>query len=230
MQRAAYDLPRIGLRVAIQLWPLWLFWGAWDFAYDRWQDYLMTFPANQPGGYLTDGYTWALRAWPSVALLGPFVVMVAGVALSRTGIGSRAMAFAGAAGMAATGLLTGWSEYQRLRPYVGDPRYSILDLVHAFDPPHGVAVIFGLFAAFAGFCGAIRARPIGRRSAPSLLRGTSDNFGHAAWLSAMLRRTLSMAASSSARPSGSISGIAPLSWTPMMLSRRCPAMPKTRVP
>ena len=183
MPRAGDDLLRTGLRVAIQLWPLWLFWWAWDFAYDRWEGYLRTFPDSQPGGYVTDGYAWAFWAWPSVALLGPFAVMFAGVALYRGRIGSRAMAFAGVAGMVAAALLTGWSEYQRLWPCVGDPRYSILDLVKTFDPPKSIAIIVGLFVAFAGFCGATRARAIGSRGAPSLLRGTSDNFGHAAWLS-----------------------------------------------
>jgi hypothetical protein len=26
IQRASYDLLRVGLRIAVQLWPLWLFW------------------------------------------------------------------------------------------------------------------------------------------------------------------------------------------------------------
>jgi hypothetical protein len=30
IQRATYDLLRIALRLATQLWPLWLFWFVWS--------------------------------------------------------------------------------------------------------------------------------------------------------------------------------------------------------
>lgn len=59
---AGYDLLRAGLRVAVQLWPLWLFWYAWILAHGWWQDYLLTFPANQPGGEWTKGYQVALAS------------------------------------------------------------------------------------------------------------------------------------------------------------------------
>jgi type IV secretion system protein VirD4 len=181
IQRAGYDLARVGLRIFFQLWPLWLFWWAWDFAYDHWQDYLMTFPANQPGGYVTDSYVWAMWAWPAAALLGPAVVMALGVMLHRMQIGSRAMALTGILCMVATAILTGWSEYQRLWPYVS-AGYSPVTIVNSFDASHGIAVIVGLVVAFVGYCIATRARPMGSKPYPSLLRGTSDNFGHADWL------------------------------------------------
>ena len=38
IQRAGYDLLRVALRIALQLWPVWLFWWAWDFAQDFYRD------------------------------------------------------------------------------------------------------------------------------------------------------------------------------------------------
>ena len=35
IERASYDLLRTGLRVVFQLWPLWLFWWAWNFAHNQ---------------------------------------------------------------------------------------------------------------------------------------------------------------------------------------------------
>ena len=88
--RAGYDLLRAGLRVAVQLWPLWLFWYAWNLAYGWWSDYLLTFPSSQSGVTWTTGYAAAVAAWPTVALLGPALVMGGGVFLHRTRAGSRA--------------------------------------------------------------------------------------------------------------------------------------------
>jgi type IV secretion system protein VirD4 len=183
IQRVGYDLLRVGLRLAWQLWPVWMFWWSWSFASDAWLGFLRTFPSSQPGTYVTLGYRTAYLAWPSAALLGPVTVMAVGIALHRGRVGSRAMAFAGIFGLIVTTGLTGWPEIRRLWPYVGAPGVSPLAVLNAFEPAHGIAVIAGLFAAFLGFCVATRARPIGNRGAPSLLRGTSDNFGHAAWLS-----------------------------------------------
>jgi len=183
IRRAGYDLIRVGLRLAVQLWPVWVVWWAWNLASEFWLGFLRTFPSSQPGSFVTLGYRAAYLAWPTAALLGPLAVMAAGIALHRARVGSRAMALAGILGLTVTAVLTGWPEFQRLWPYVGAPDVSPLAVLNAFEPTHGVAVIAGLFAAFAGFCAAIRARPIGSPGAPSLLRGTSDNFGHADWLS-----------------------------------------------
>ena len=142
----------------------------------------MSFPANQPGGYVTTSYEWAATAWPTAALLGPALVMALGILLHRMQIGSRAMAVAGILGLAATAILTGWSEFERLWPYVGAPGVSPLAVLNAFDKPREIAVIVGLVTAFVGYCIATRARPLGSAPSPSLLRGTSDNFGHADWL------------------------------------------------
>ncbi len=191
IQRAGYDLLRVGLRIAVQLWPLWLFWWAWDVAYDQWLAYLRSFPGSQPGGVQTSGYQWAYWAWPTASLFGPFVVMLAGVGLYRMTIGSRSMALAGVFGMAITAILTGWPEYQRLWPYVGAPDVSYLTILYNFDLWHLLAVLLGIAASVVGLRVTIQARPlIGRRASPSLLRGSSDNFGHAAWLTMRAAKNL----------------------------------------
>jgi hypothetical protein len=43
IERATYDLLRVGLRLIIQLWPLWLFWFVWSVFDDAWRDFLLTF-------------------------------------------------------------------------------------------------------------------------------------------------------------------------------------------
>ena len=190
IQRAGYDLLRTGLRVAIQLWPLWLFWWAWSYADQFWLGFLRTFPSSQQGAYMTLGYRAALFAWPTAALFGPLAVMAVGIALYRSRLGSRAMALTGVFGLAATAFLTGWPEFHRLWPYLGAPGVPPLAVLRAFEPTHAVAVIVGLFTTFIGFCVATRAWPVGSRKAPSLLRAASDNFGHADWLSMRDAQTL----------------------------------------
>ena len=37
IQRASYDVLRLALRIAVQLWPLWLFWSAWSLSSNMWQ-------------------------------------------------------------------------------------------------------------------------------------------------------------------------------------------------
>ena len=70
--RTGYDLSRLVLRLIVQLWPLWLFWFAWTVASNAWLGYLLTFPDPS-----TSAYALAYRAWPSIALLGPVVLMLA---------------------------------------------------------------------------------------------------------------------------------------------------------
>ncbi len=184
--RAGYDLLRLAGRsgwfLLTRFWPVLLFWVAWHYSYVWWQDFLLTFPDNQPGGYATEGNAWALWAWPAAALLGPCAVMAVGIIVHRVGLGSRTMALVAVLGMAACAILTGWPEYQRLWPYVGRPGFSPAAILNGFDLSRAIAIIVGLVVAFVGFCIATRAQPIGSRSYPSLRRGTSDNFGHADWL------------------------------------------------
>ena len=75
IERATYDLLRAALRLAIQLWPLWLFWFVWSLFDDAWRDFLLTFPDRS-----TQAFALAYGGWPAVALFGPILLM--GMAIS----------------------------------------------------------------------------------------------------------------------------------------------------
>src|ERR1700693_1134832 len=126
IERATYDLLRVALRLAIQLWPLWLFWFVWSLFDAWWLDYLLSFPDRA-----TPAFVFAYRGWPSVALLGPILLMSAAIVAYRLHLATRLMPFAGIAGVIAATLLTAWPEYQRLQPYVGSA--PLLDVLRALD-------------------------------------------------------------------------------------------------
>jgi len=86
--RIGYDLVRATLRLAMALWPLWLFWFAWRGSNIAWRELLLTFHGNRDPGYLL-----AYRAWPSVALAGPVAMMVAALVAYRTQLAGRVMAY-----------------------------------------------------------------------------------------------------------------------------------------
>jgi hypothetical protein len=48
---ASYDLAKGTLRLAAQLWPLWLFWFVWTLFSDGWRSYLLTFPNRSAADY-----------------------------------------------------------------------------------------------------------------------------------------------------------------------------------
>jgi type IV secretion system protein VirD4 len=173
--RAGYDLLRLGLRLAIRLWPLWLFWFAWSLANRWWRAVLLAFPDRA-----TPGYALAYHAWPTVALLGPIVLMFAAILAWRLRFATRTMPAAGIAGVLAATILTGWPDYQRLAPYLGTA--PLLDSLDALDLRIIQAVAVGLLAALIG-CRLAARRTIGPGFGPRLIRARSDNFGHADWLS-----------------------------------------------
>ena len=105
IQRATYDLLRVALRLAIQLWPLWLFWFVWSLLDTWWLDYLLSFPDRS-----TPAFAFAYRGWPSVALVGPILLMSAAIVAYRLNLASRLMPFAGIAGVIAATVLTAWPE------------------------------------------------------------------------------------------------------------------------
>src|SRR5262245_38323516 len=98
--RATDDFLRAGLRILVQLWPLWLFWFAWTFAGDCWLSVLLTLPDRS-----TTAYAVAYRAWPIVALLRPILVMVAAIIAYRLHRATHLMPFAGIAGVVVATLL-----------------------------------------------------------------------------------------------------------------------------
>ena len=115
IERATYDLLRVVLRLAIQLWPLWLFWFVWSLFDDAWRDYLLTFPDRS-----TPAFAFAYRAWPAVALFGPILLMGAAIGAYRLNLATRLMPFAGIAGVVVATILTGWPEYRVVAQHIGN--------------------------------------------------------------------------------------------------------------
>ena len=97
---------------------------------------------------LTSGYALAYRAWPSVALLGPVLLMLAAVSPYRMRFATRVMPIAGIGGVVVVAALTVWPEYQRLAPYIG--RASPVDILGALDLGVLQAFAFGCLAALLG--------------------------------------------------------------------------------
>jgi type IV secretion system protein VirD4 len=143
IERATYDLLRVALRLAVQLWPLWLFWFVWSLFDDAWRDFLLTFPDRS-----TQAFVLAYDGWPAVALLGPILLMGMAIAAFRLGLATRLMPFAGIAGVVIATVLTVWPEYQRLAPYLGNA--PLFDVVRALNLSAVQAVAVGLIATVAG--------------------------------------------------------------------------------
>jgi type IV secretion system protein VirD4 len=174
IERATYDMLRVALRLAIQLWPLWLFWFVWSLFDDAWRDFLLTFPDRS-----TQAFALAYGGWPAVALFGPILLMGVAIAAFRLGLATRLMPLAGIAGVVAATVLTVWPEYQRLAPYVGSA--PLLDVLRALNLSAVQAAAVGLIAAVAGVRLTLQ-QTLRGRTGPRLVRGRSDNFGHADWL------------------------------------------------
>ena len=184
IQRAGYDLLRIGLRIAVQLWPLWLFWWVWSFAGDFYRDTVLIGSAHV-GGLTPQQMTWnqylLWRAWPVASLCGPALLMFAGIVVYRTRLLGRLMGVGGIAGMAIATVVTVRPELLRLADLLGQG-YALNEVLHDANASVIVAGLFGVVMVIAGIAGLTRPFPVGSRSAPLLLRARSDNFGHAAWL------------------------------------------------
>jgi type IV secretion system protein VirD4 len=185
IERAGYDLLRTALRVAVQLWPLWLFWWAWSFAETFYRDTVL-FGAAHMGGLspeqlnLNQYLLW--RAWPAASLCGPALLMVAGVIVYRARLFGRLMGMAGILGMAVATILTVRPEVLRLAAWLGQG-YALSVVLANANASYVLAGLFGLGMVVLGITGLTRPFPVGGRTTPLLLRARSDNFGHAAWLS-----------------------------------------------
>jgi hypothetical protein len=131
------------LRIAARLWPLWLFWSVWDHFSNWWLAYLLTFPDRS-----TATYAFAYHCWPTVALLGPILLMAVAIGAYRLQLAHRTMPIAGIAGVLAATVLTAWPDYRALLPYIGSA--SLADVVGAIGLSIFQAVGVGLLAALIG--------------------------------------------------------------------------------
>ena len=152
IQRAGYDLLRIALRVAVQLWPLWLFWWVWDFAYNFYRDTVLLGTA-QIGGLTADQLTWSQsllwHLWPVAALCGPALLMFAGIFVYRTRLLGRLMGIGGIAGMAIATVITVWPEAQRLAGLYRQG-YGVNDIMRVSDASIVLAGAFGIAMVVGG--------------------------------------------------------------------------------
>ncbi len=183
--RAGYDLLRVALRVAVQLWPLWLFWWVWDFASDFYQDSVLIGSAHIQGlrqGQMNWSQYLLWRAWPVAALCGPALLMFVGIIVYRTRLLGRLMGIGGIAGMAIAMVITIRPEALRLSNLLGQG-YALNDVLHNADASIVLAGAFGILMVVGGIASLTRPFPVGSRGKPLLQRARSDNFGHAAWLS-----------------------------------------------
>lgn len=181
--RAGYDLGRTALKLAVQLWPLWLFWFAWHLAEIGWRDLVLM---RQPDR-TAKSYVLLFQAWRSAALLGPIALMLAAIGAHKAQLGSRTMAIAGIGGVALATLLTCWPEWTRLSPYIG--RASPANILRALDPAILFAFAVGVLGAALGVR-LLRGDKLTRAAGPGLNRAASDNHGHADWLSLKEERRL----------------------------------------
>ncbi len=168
-----HDLYRTSLRVVVGLAPLLVWYPAWGLADSLWRSVLLSMSPSAPA------YRWAYWAWPSVALLGPALVMAAALVLRQTRVVRPLTAFAAVVGMAGAAILTLWPEVHHLiglRP--ATPWRDILRLAHLNI---GFAGALGLLATALGgqilFGG-----PLRRSNVKPIERARTDTFGHADWM------------------------------------------------
>ena len=185
IQRAGYDLLRVALRIALQLWPLWLFWVAWNSADTFYRDAVLLGPA-QIGGLSPEQMSWnqyvAWRAIPVAALAGPALLTYLAVLACRARLFGRLVGIAGILGMAIPTILTVRPEAMRLAGLLGRG-YPLVDVLQNANAAMIAAAVFGAGVVYRAIMTLGRPLPVGSRGAPLLLRARSDNFGHAAWLS-----------------------------------------------
>ena len=187
LSRASYDLIRFALRLAVQLWPLWLFWWAWSLSAWLWSGVTVPFVAGVPafGPALRD---LALFLAPTGALLGPVALLGAAVALHRNQLVARIVPFAAAGAVATATLMTAWPEWQRLSPFL--KFYPVPVVLGGVNYDIRLALALGLAAALAGAILATARAPLGTEQSPGRVRAPSDNHGHADWLGMKEARAL----------------------------------------
>ena len=218
IQRAGYDLLRIALRYAVQLWPLWLFWWAWSYSDAFWRDTVLVDYAYV-GGLTSGQMDWhqylLWRAWPVASLFGPALLMATGVLVYRVRLFGCLMGVAGILGMAVATILTLRPEALRLSELLGQG-YRLDLVLHNANASFVAAGMFGIVRVVAGLTGLTRPFPIGSRTAiaarPLRQFWPHRLAAHARRANCSPARTRPMAASSSAKPTGSMRTAAP-AWS-----------------
>jgi hypothetical protein len=124
--------------------PLWLFWFVLTFFNNWWHGFLLTFADRS-----TIAFVIAYRAWPTVVLRGPIMLMFGAIVAYRLHLVSRIMPMIGIVGVLVVTILTGWPEYQRLAPYIG--RAAVPHVLRAIDPGIPSAVAIGFFSTLIGW-------------------------------------------------------------------------------
>ena len=181
--RTASDFGRTTLKLVLQLWPLALAEPARRLSAILWRDHVLMTQLDRA----TQSYALLYRAWPSVALAGPIVLMLVAVVAERLRTGLRTMAIAGIVGVALATFLTVEPEWARLSPYIG--RARPFDIVRAIDFGVFLALAVGVLACGIGVA-ILRGDRVGHHGREGLARAPSDNHGHADWLDMRGARTL----------------------------------------
>jgi len=155
IQRAGYDLLRVALRIAVQLWPLWLFWFAWSFADTFYRNTVLLGSAHI-GGLAPGQMDWnqylLWRAGPAAALLGPALLTFLAVMAYRARLFGRLMGVAGIVGMAIPTVLTVRPEGLRLAGLLSQG-YPANDVLHDVNVSFVVAGLFGAVTVVAAISG-----------------------------------------------------------------------------
>lgn len=188
LSRASYDLLRFLLRLAVQLWPVWVFWWAWSLSAEAWAAFAIPFTATLPGKLGQAILSLARFLQPAASLLGPVALLGVAVILHRRQLAARTVPFAAAGAVILATVATAWPEWQRLSPYL--PFHPVPTVLGAVNYDIRVAVAFGLVAAMIGAILATARPPLGTEQSPGQVRAPSDNHGHADWLGMKEARAL----------------------------------------
>lgn len=182
--RACAAFGKAGLRLCLQLWPLWLAWGALRLSLWLWRDGVLL---SADMDRASVDYAFASAAWPSAGLLGPILLMLIALALHRAGHAARVTALAGVGGVALALALTLRPAWEALAARTGTaPPFALLGTI---PTPAVAALVTGLLGigiglrllSEAGGAGLGAAARSGGAHGP-LRRARSDNHGHADWL------------------------------------------------
>ena len=173
--RSSAARSRSVLSATIELWPLSLLWFAREGTHSLWREVLIRIPDHS-----SRLYGFAFHAWPVMTLMGPVLLLVMAAATRKARLASRVLPIAGTIGVGIATALAVWDEGRRLVPYVGHARP--LTILRGIDV--GVLWALGLGGLSVAVATQLLLGLPGRgRNRSKLLRGRSDNHGHADWLS-----------------------------------------------